>query len=143
MRTGDVIGLVGKSGKAMGMHLHFEVRVGEGSYAEVMNPELWLKPHPGNGVLVGKIVGPDGAIRFVPGIKVELLTTAKKPPTYRPEAYGDPSLIRDATFDEVFMVGDLPAGKYRVTFTPSSLEQTVDVEVVAGMVTEVVIHSKH
>jgi hypothetical protein len=143
VKSGEIIGLVGKSGKAMGMHLHFEVRSGEAGYEDVMNPELWIKPHSGNGVLVGKIISPDGEIRFMPGIKVVPITTAKKPPTYRPEPYADPHLIRDSVYDEVFVVGDLPAGKYRVTFTPSSQTQLVDVEIVAGMVTEVIIHSKN
>ncbi len=142
VKVGDAIGQVGKSGRAMGMHLHFEVRGGNGSYSEVMNPELWLEPHPGNGVLVGKIINPEGEIRFLSGIKVELITTAKKPPTYRPEPYGDPNLVRDQDFDEVFLVGDLPAGKYRVSFTPSSLVQVVEVEILPGLVTDVTLHSK-
>ncbi len=141
--AGDVLGTVGKSGKAMGMHLHFEVRTNGGSYTDVHNPELWFPPHAGNGVLVGRIINPEGQPRYFPDVKVQLITNAKKPPTYLPEPYADPFLPEDEQFHEVFVIGDLPAGMYRVSFTPPGVNQVMDVQVLPGMVTQVVLHAKY
>ncbi len=49
--AGEKIGEVGASGSAEGSHLHFEVRVEPGDYSSTLNPELWLRPHSGNGTL--------------------------------------------------------------------------------------------
>jgi murein DD-endopeptidase MepM/ murein hydrolase activator NlpD len=141
--TGQQVGKVGKSGKAMGAHLHFEVRLGGNSYYDVRNPELWLTPHAGRGVLVGRIFNPDGEIRYNPDIKVEWLGNSKKPVIYRPEPYADPQLRSDDFYKEVFLIGDLPAGKYHISFSPPGVSQVMDVEILPGKVTNVTLHTKY
>jgi murein DD-endopeptidase MepM/ murein hydrolase activator NlpD len=141
--AGQQVGKVGKSGKAMGAHLHFEVRMGGNSYYDVRNPELWLTSHAGRGVLVGRIFNPDGEIRYNPDIKVEWLGNSKKPVIYRPEPYADPQLKSDDFYQEVFLIGDLPAGKYRISFSPPGVSQVIDVDILPGKVTSVTLHTKY
>ena len=56
VRVGDQIGLLGETGKTTGPHLHFEVRLGKNEYFSTRNPDLWISPPQGWGILVGQIL---------------------------------------------------------------------------------------
>ena len=45
IERGHVIGLVGRSGTAIGSHLHFEIRQSVNDINHAVNPELWLEPN--------------------------------------------------------------------------------------------------
>jgi len=54
LEPGEVLGLVGMTGVAIGNHLHLEVRLGRNDYEHTLNPLLWLRPEPGQGVMSGR-----------------------------------------------------------------------------------------
>nr|WP_290668687.1 M23 family metallopeptidase [Ardenticatena sp.] len=112
VRTGDLLGAVGASGIALGPHLHLEVRVGANFYDTVRNPELWLKPRPGRGVLVGQILEADGT----PAREalVTVLPMDEDRVAFYEYTYASEETPPDDEWQENLLIGDVPAGTWRV-----------------------------
>ena len=132
VKQGEEIGLVGSTGTAVGSHLHFEVRFGENLYANTRNPELWLKPHTdtngqANGAIAGRILDEFGEYIYIPDVVIERLSNngTQTIQTYYIETYADRTVNGDNAFKENFAIGDLPPGKYRVTFVARGLQKYV------------------
>jgi murein DD-endopeptidase MepM/ murein hydrolase activator NlpD len=123
VRAGDVIAHVGSTGRATNDHLHLEIHVAptadsaavvdpEQRYpAFTRNPQLWIEPLPGTGVVAGRVF--DAAGRPVPGARVYGIvkphpreTPFSFAETYEDRAHPDP------VFGEHFAIGDVPAGEH-------------------------------
>ena len=119
-----VIGLSGASGIADGPHLHFEVRIGQNSYANTYNPLLWLYPFPDRGVVAGRISWPNGtAARDVP----ITLRRIDAPSAYAATtSYSSGSVNSDSTWRENFVLDDVTAGYYELTVGSGDDKITVE-----------------
>jgi murein DD-endopeptidase MepM/ murein hydrolase activator NlpD len=140
VQAGEVIALSGNTGFSSGAHLHFEVRQGENNIRHTRNPELWLAPAEGWGVLVAEVLNTyDKPIRDL-GI---LITALDSEEPYALWAYSYASarnIYPDDYYGENFVLSDLPAGRYEISIPYVTRTLTTEVTIHPGTVTYFSLH---
>ncbi len=121
---GQEIGLVGSTGAADGAHLHFEVRLGENSYAHTTNPVLWLEPSTRTmgGTLAGVILDRFGEPFPNLPLSLDPLDTAgAETERIYLTSYYPVGLNAFPGLGENFVLADVPPGTYRLALVAGKL----------------------
>ena len=140
VQEGDLIGEVGMTGVAIGPHLHLEVRVGRNSYQQTRNPELWLRPLPDKGTLVGLLLDQEGE----PIPEHDLTLYSSDSPGQRWQdatTYSPDEVNRDEEWQENFALGDIPAGHYVLKTSVDGRLYTQEFEIRAGEISSLLIQT--
>lgn len=111
VNTGELIGLVGDTGNTTGPHLHLEVRLGKDSIYYTRNPELWVAPPQGWGVLAARVLKVNREpVHSLPVI----IRSTESGREWIVNTYGPEAVNTDEYYNENMVISDLPAGDYEV-----------------------------
>jgi len=136
--AGQPIALVGQEGVALGPHLHLEVRLGENTYPATQNPDLWVRPDPGYGIIAGRVVDANG---FYVAQEPVLLYRASAPDKFwrQTRTYPNNRYTPDPALGETFTFADVKAGEYLIKANFDGRVYSIPVTVRDGEISFVLI----
>jgi len=133
VETGELIGLVGSTGATTGPHVHFEVRFPSNSFQNTVNPELWIAPPQGWGVLVGRVT--DTKDKTLQQAEVTVRSEDTKEANIIKTYGGGGAINADPYYNENLVLGDLAAGIYKISLKYDNKTRQTWIEIFPGQVT--------
>jgi murein DD-endopeptidase MepM/ murein hydrolase activator NlpD len=135
VNMGDAIGLVGNTGRVSGPHVHFEVRMGKNTYGTTFNPLLWMVSYVGAGVVAGRVTNERGDLLQDQTVTVIDRRNGLVVQSTTSYIYLDngSDVQADPLWQENFVLGDIPVGRYEIVATIDGQRVSKIVDVAEGM----------